>query len=149
MKHAQAPHTRLYPQSFTRHTIAQAARPKSRQEDPCPFTAFAPLRRAGPSRAIERDELPMNTVLDLIASASPSCASRLREPRSALQQKSSAPHQQFTPAATTAFNETESSSEEGRDDAVAAQRTPRPPRHGGKRKGSGLIPNSHAISLRS
>lgn len=41
------------------------------------------------------------------------------------------------------FNETESSSEEGRDDAVAAQRTPgppRPPRPGGKRKGSGRIP---------
>jgi hypothetical protein len=41
------------------------------------------------------------------------------------------------------FNENESSSEEGRDETVAAQRTPgppRPPRPGGKRKGSGLIP---------
>lgn len=41
------------------------------------------------------------------------------------------------------FNETDSSSEEGRDEAVAAQRTPgppRPPRPVGKRKGSGLIP---------
>lgn len=40
------------------------------------------------------------------------------------------------------FNETESSSEESRDEAVAAQRTPGPPRppRPGKRKGSGLIP---------
>jgi len=40
------------------------------------------------------------------------------------------------------FNETESSSEEGRDEAVAVQRTPGPPRppRPGKRKGSGLIP---------
>lgn len=40
------------------------------------------------------------------------------------------------------FNETESSSEDGRDEAVAVQRTPGPPRppRPGKRKGSGLIP---------
>ena len=40
------------------------------------------------------------------------------------------------------FNENESSSEESRDEALAAQRTPGPPRppRPGKRKGSGMIP---------